>query len=164
MESTNNNFASNLIHIILIFFIIAVIYLHIKHVNISLILDNENYSKSNKIIRNNKIKNKEININTSTNQSVIPYTDKDMNQKVYMKDDSYLNIGESIINLSFIKNKDYNIANYEATEVYKLGDVVTVDDKGRIRDFINLVIDTEGCINQDPLKDSKAWLEIFILL
>jgi hypothetical protein len=81
-----------------------------------------------------------------------------------MQSDSYLKIGESIINISFLKNKDYNIANYKVDEVYKLGDVVTVDDKGNIRDFINLVIDPEGCINQDPLKDSKAWLEIFILL
>ena len=72
-------------------------------------------------------------------------------------------MNETEINLIYNKTKDYNIANYEASEVYKLGDVVTVDDNGRIRDFVNLVVDPLGCTNQDPLKDNKAWLEIFVV-
>ena len=59
MESINNNFSYNLLHILIIFFIIVVIYLHIKHINVSLIFDNENYAKPIKTVRKNKVVNKE---------------------------------------------------------------------------------------------------------
>ena len=160
MESKNNNFAYNLLHIILIILIIIVIYLHVKNINLLLIFDNDNYStpKSN-IITKDKI----INVLNSTNQQVISYTNKDLNQKFKMEDNQQIKIGNSLINIIFKKNIDYTKENYLSTEIYKLGEVVTVSDNDKLRDFINLVTDPVGCINQNPLKDNNAWLEIFIL-
>lgn len=163
MES-ENNFAYNLLHIILIIFIIIVIYLHVKNINLLIIFDNDNLIVSKSIPKStNNIKNKVINILTSTNQQVLSYTDKDLNQKFKMEDNQQIKIGNSLINIVFKKNIDYTKENYLSTEIYKLGDVVTVSDNGKLRDFINLVIDPVGCINQNPLKDNNAWLEIFIL-
>jgi len=156
---SENNLAYNLLHILLIFFIICVIYLYLKNINISLILDKDTYSQAKKTVRKPYIGKKEINTLTSTNQSVVPYTNKDINQKVYIQEDAYLKVGTSLIQLVFDSQKE----NYSNQIVYKLGDVVKVKDNGNIRNFVNLVLDSTGCINQDPLKDNKAWLEIIII-
>lgn len=153
-------FAYNILHIIIIFLIIFVLYLHIKNIQVFLIFEDD-YEKNN--IKKNIIKKKEINSLNSTNQTVLSYSSKDLNQKVYIQNNAHIYINDSYLNLLFDQNKDYTTENYDSNEVYKLGDVVTVNDNGTLRDFVNLVTDEIGCINQNPLKDDKAWLEILIV-
>jgi len=152
-----NIFAYNVLHIIIVIFLIIVLYLHVNNIPLFLIFEKDNVNKTNNIGQ------KEINNSLSTNQQVISYTVNDLKQKVSIEDNVFITINDSNIKLIFDKNKDYTKENYLPHQIYKLGDVVSVDDKGTLRDFVNLVTDSNGSLNQNPLYDNKAWLEILII-
>ena len=104
-----------------------------------------------------------INSNLSINQHVVPYKNKDINQKISVGKDLYIVVSDFHVPLHFL-DVDYNKENYDNTRIYHFGDVVTIKNPrtGELLDYVNLVSDIIGIVGQNPLKDKIAWLKIRI--